>query len=93
MKTHIHAQAVARAVDFPDVIEVQWQVVDETGVLRGESYKDHPLTWQQVKSRFGLDEGYAGECEVRFAHGELVLLAQPSIVEGRWYAIGEYMPN
>jgi hypothetical protein len=93
MKTSIHAQAVARAIEFPDVIEIQWQVIDETGVLPGESYQDHPLTWQQVKSRFSLDEGYARECEGRFADGKLVLLAQPSIVEGRWYAIGEYMPN
>jgi hypothetical protein len=93
MKTLIHAHAVAIAIDFPDVIAIQWQVIDETGVRSSEVYGDNPLTWQQTKSRFRLDEEYARECEGRFARGELVLLAKPSTVEGRWYGAGENMPN
>jgi hypothetical protein len=90
MKKIIHAQIVARAISFPDQIEIQYQPVDEHGNRVGKCfYRGGPYTWQQVKFRFLVDEWYASECERDFAEGSAALLQKPRDLEGNWADPGD----
>lgn len=90
MKRTIHAQVVAKAISFPDQIEIQYQPVDNTGRRVGtDSYKQGPLTWHQVKLRFCIDEHYALECEGYFAQGNAALIRRPGDLEGDWIDPGD----
>jgi hypothetical protein len=92
MRKTIHAQIGARAISFPDRIEIQYQPVDEHGNRVDNSfYWAGPYTWQQVKFRFFLGEGYASECEQYFAKGSAALLqrARDIEIEGNWVDPGD----
>ena len=81
----IHAQIVARAISFPDQIEIQYQPVDQTGRRTGTSfYKEGPLTWERVKHKFWIDVTYAAECDGYFAEGIAALIGRPQDLEGDW---------
>jgi hypothetical protein len=54
----------AKALSFPDQIEIDYYPVDEFGKWAGPGiYTKGPFTWEEVKLRFGLGETYAAECE------------------------------
>jgi hypothetical protein len=90
MKKTIHAQAVAMVISFPDQIEIQYQPVDEYGRRTGNSfYKEGPLTWEQVKTKFWITEAYAAECEGYFSEGSAALVLRPQDIEGNWVEVGD----
>ena len=86
MKTSIYARAVAKAISFPDQIEIQYQLVDKEGNGVGGHYKDDggPLSWEQVKMAFLIDSTYAAECEAYFSLGDAALIARPQEFKGEW---------
>lgn len=90
MKKTIHAQVVAKALSFPDRIEIQYQPVDEWGRRTGQSfYKEGPYSWEKVKLKFWLDEAYASECEGYFSQGSAALILRARDLEGDWIEPGE----
>jgi hypothetical protein len=81
---------VAKAVSFPDRIEVQFQPVDELGQRIGTScYRGRLLTWEQVQNRFGIDAAYAEECEGYFREGQAAIIQRASVIEADWIEEGE----
>ena len=85
MKTILHAQVVAKAISFPDQIEIQYQPVDHLGRrVVTTFYKDGPYSWEQVKLRFLIDFQYALECEGYFKDGLAALIRRPEDIEGEW---------
>jgi hypothetical protein len=85
MRKTIHAQVVAKAISFPDEIEIQYQPVDQTGRRIGTyHYKSGPSTWQEIKNRFWIDEAYAAECEGYFEQGSAALIRRPEDIDGEW---------
>jgi hypothetical protein len=90
MRKTIHAQVVAKAVSFPDQIEIYYQPTDKSGMRLGETfYKEGPLTWEQVKHRFWIDIRYAAECEKYFAEGNAALIRRHEDLEGNWIDPGD----
>lgn len=90
MKKTIHAQIVAKAISFPDQIEIQYQPVDSHGNRIGPGcYKEGPLSWDRVKFKFWIDAAYAKECEGYFAQGSAVLLHRHRDLEGNWIEVGD----
>jgi hypothetical protein len=50
MKKTIHAKVVAKALSFPDQIEIDYYPVDEFGKWAGPGiYTKGPFTWEEVK--------------------------------------------
>jgi hypothetical protein len=85
MKKTIRAQVVAKAISFPNEIEIQYQPVDQFGNRIGTTfYKSGPYSWEQVKRRFWIDFQYAEECEGYFKEGSAALIRRPEEIEGDW---------
>ncbi|MGB6306080.1 MAG: hypothetical protein WBF45_20185 [Acidobacteriaceae bacterium] len=84
MKSTIYARAVAKAISFPEQIEVEFQPVDSAGSGLGFHYKEGPYSWDEVKRKFFIDEVYGLECEGYFAQGFAALIMRPQEVKGRW---------
>ncbi len=74
METTIYARVVAKAISFPDDIEVQYFCLDEKERLTGKSYGPLHFTWEDVKSRFWIDLPYAEQCEKYFRDGDAAFL-------------------
>lgn len=90
MKKTIQAKVVAKALSFPDQIEIDYYPVDEFGRWGGPGiYTKGPFTWEEVKLRFGLDETYAAECEGFFRRGTGAFIQGPKDVEGDWLEPGD----
>jgi len=72
MKKTITPKTVARALSFPDLIEIEYYPVANLESWWGPgTYTDTKglITWQEVKLRFGLGETYAAECVGVFPAG------------------------
>lgn len=90
MKKAIHAQTVAKALTFPNQIELQYYPVDEFGNRVGTGiYRRGPFTWEQVKLRFGISEAYAAQCEGYFGQGTGAVVQGPKDLEGDWLEAGD----
>jgi hypothetical protein len=89
MKTTINARVVAKAIFFPEQIEVQYEPVDRAGNGLGFHYKEGPFTWSEVKRRFFINEAYGAECEGYFAQGFTALIMRPQEVKGKWPEPGD----
>jgi len=84
MKTTIHAQVVAKAISFPDHIDLLYQLVDEQGNVSRKCYMDGPYSWDTVKMKFFIDPAYALECEGYFKDGHAALIKRPGDLVGEW---------
>ena len=87
MKKTIYAKVVAKALSFPDLIEIQFQPVHPDERPLGTTiYKDGPYSWETVKRKFWIDEPYAAECEKLFEQGFAALIRRPCECEceGDW---------
>jgi len=90
MKKTIYARVVAKAISFPDQIEIQYQPVDKSGNMVGTGiYRQGPYSWEQVKRRFWIDEAYASECEGYFGQGQAALIQRPRDLDGEWLEPGD----
>jgi hypothetical protein len=80
MEKTIFARVVAKPINFPNDIEMQYQCLDEREHLTGESYGEVHFTWDEVQRRFWVDANYATECEGYFRNRESAFLGNREVI-------------
>ncbi len=92
MKTSIYARMGAEPINFPDIIQIHYQCLDEQDRRAGEDYKGLRFTWDQVQQQFFIDIEYARACEGYFRDGQTAFLGIKTVT-GKFYEKGEILPD
>jgi hypothetical protein len=79
LKTTIYARVVAKAISFPDDIEMHYMCLDEKDSLTGTVYGPVHFAWEDVKQRFWIDMNYAQLCEGYFREGDSAFLGNKHV--------------
>jgi hypothetical protein len=80
MKTSIYARVAAKAINFPDDIELFYHCLDEQNQPTGEGYRGLHFTWDEVRLRYLIDAEYAKECEGIFRDGHAAFIGNRDLV-------------
>ena len=80
MEKTILARVVAKAINFPNDLEMSYICLDSQERQTGETYGGVHFTWDQVKARFWIDVQYAAECEDYFRNGDPVFIGIREVV-------------
>lgn len=79
MEKTIYARVVAKAINFPDDIEVSYITLNEAGAPTGGVYGGAHYNWEDVKQRFFVDQESAQTYEGYFRDGQSAFLGNKRV--------------
>ena len=79
MEKTFFARVVAKAINFPDVIEMNYIRLNAAGAPTGEIYDGIYFNWEEVKDLFWVDQESAQEHEEYFYDGDSAFLGNRRI--------------
>jgi hypothetical protein len=88
MKKSLYACVGARAISFPEIIQIEYHCLDDQDRPTGEVYLGPSVTWDEAKTRFWVDIDCAAECEKYFCEGITAKLRN-TMVTGTFYEKGD----